>query len=125
MSFHTITMLVRFAVTAIPEQAQYLDELRAIPLSQRKDDQRVINLVKGLKEKWQKGSKIERLATFGWIEGETIELFCNMLDQLDTLREQYACEVARNGQPTELKDEFMEDYEKKSREVRKEIYKNN
>lgn len=112
MSFHTITMFVRWAVSADQKTAELLDTLRKLPIDTRKRDQRTINIVQDLKSTWSRGTKIERLATLGWIEHDSIMLFCEMLDSLDNLRAQYAEQVKLNGTPPELRDEDLQAYER-------------
>ncbi len=119
MSFHTITMMVRWAVTANKERSNLLDELRKIPKSEREKDHRILELVRNLKTQWQQGTQIERLAVCGWIEHESISLFCNMLDILPELRTQYKEEERKYGAPPELDNTQLEEYEKASNNARK------
>jgi len=112
MSFHTITMMVRWAVTADKPTATLLDDLKKLPLNTRKNDPRVLSIVQELKQKWSSGTKIERLATLGWIEYDSISIFCEMLDNLDKLRKEYLDQVILNGVPPELKDDDVGAYEK-------------
>ena len=114
-------MMVRWAVMADPETAKMLDEMKQIPIAQRKKDRRIIETVRGLKEKWLKGTRIERIASLGWIEDESIGFFCQMLDQLDALRKEYADEVAKKGVPPELKNTDYDQYTKTSNEARRSI----
>jgi len=112
MSFHTVTMFVRWAVSADQKTAELLDSLKALPMDSRKRDPRSLSIVQNLKSNWSRGTKIERLATLGWIEHDSLMLFCEMLDSLDNLREQYTEQVKVNGTPPELRDEDLVAYEK-------------
>lgn len=118
MSFHTITMFVRWAVTADRDTARMLDEFRNIPPNERLYDERIVSLVKNLHDSWQYGTRIERLATLGWIPHESVTIFCNMLDNLNELRAQYRDEVAKRGVPPPLNDDDLEKYEAESNKVR-------
>jgi hypothetical protein len=112
MSFHAITMFVRWAVSADQKTSELLDSLKALPMSVRKKDPRALRIVQDLKTIWSRGTKIERLATLGWIEYDSLMVFCEMLDNLDSLRSQYAEQVRINGAPPELRDEDVTAYEK-------------
>ena len=112
-------MMVRSAVMANEESQKILDELRIIPKEQRINDERIINIVRNFKIKWERGTKIEKLATLGWNESEVINLFSEMLDQLDFLRTQYQSEVDRCGNPSEISDENLERYEVVSKKINK------
>jgi hypothetical protein len=124
MSFHTVTMFVRWAVSADQKTADLLDSLKSLPMSTRKTDQRTISIVQGLKNSWSRGTKIERLATLGWIEHDSVMLFCQMLEELDSLRSQYKEQVRVNGAPPELRDEDLAAYEKAIWEENSNMKKN-
>jgi hypothetical protein len=104
-------MFVQWAVTADKKTSDLLDQLKKIPLEDRKRESRISQIVQDLKIKWSSGTKIERLATLGWIEYDSISIFCNMLDQLDQLRQEYSEQVKINGTPPPFKDEYIKDYE--------------
>ena len=112
MSFHTVTMFVRWGISEDKEICKMIDEFKTIPLNDRKKDERVINIVRELKKKWSEGTKIERLATLGWIEYDSISIFCEMIDNIDKLREEYRENVKLNGVPPELRDSDVEAYER-------------
>jgi hypothetical protein len=112
MSFHTVTMFVRWAITTDEKTSDYLDNLKQLPLEDRLKDERVISLVRNLRKKWSTGTKIERLATLGWIEHDSICIFSNMLTEIDKLRQEYAENVKVNGTPPSLQDVNLEQYEK-------------
>ena len=112
-------MMVRSALTADAESQQTLDELRLIPKSQRNQDERIINIVRNFKIKWERGTKIEKLATLGWCESEVINLFSEMLDQLDSLRKQFRDEIEKHGSPSDIGDENLDKYEKVSKSMNK------
>ena len=112
MSFNLITMLVRWVVTAQGGTYTLLDDLAKIPMVERKRDERVQYIVQFLKEKWLNGTKIEKMATLGWNEYETICIFCDIVENLAKLREQYAQEMLLyGGPPPELSDADLEKYE--------------
>jgi hypothetical protein len=121
MSFHTITMMVRWAVTADDNTAKVLEELRDMDMNSRMTDPRSIWFVKKMRNDWARGSKIERLATFGWQEYESLQLFCQMLDRLESLRKEFHDRINMVGPPPDLCDEDVELYEEKSYEERKQI----
>jgi hypothetical protein len=112
MSFHTVTMMTRWALLGTPEKNDLLDELKRIPFHTRKLDPRVIQIVKNFKNIWSNGNKIERLAVLGWQESESISIFCSMIDSIDELRKQYKEECQRHGSPSELNDTNLSQYEK-------------
>jgi hypothetical protein len=117
-------MFVRWAVTADQKTAELLDSLKALPMSTRKTDPQTTAIVQGLKHSWSRGTKIERLATLGWIEHDSVMLFCQMLEDLDSLRAQYAEQVRVNGAPPELRDEDLGAYEKAIWRENNEMKKN-
>jgi hypothetical protein len=119
MSFHTITMLTRWAVTADEKTREQIDKISLLPRDNRHNHPELVDLVKQLHQKWNNGKKIERLATFGWIEGEVCKLFDSLLYQLPELRQQYLQAVKIHGIPPELNDEDLERYEKAIKEERK------
>lgn len=112
MSFHTTTMLVRWVVSADEKTTSLLDELKNLPLEQLIKDDRVISIVKTLKLQWSSGTKIERLATLGWIEYDSIYIFSNILKNIDNLRTEYKQQIKLHGPPPPLKDEDLKSYEK-------------
>jgi hypothetical protein len=120
-------MFVRWAVSADQKTAELLNSLRDLPIATRKIDPRTLSIVQDLKSRWSRGTKIERLATLGWIEHDSIMLFCQMLDNLDSLRSQYDEQVRLNGAPPELRDEDVQAYERaiwtenKKIELKKEL----
>lgn len=116
-------MMVKWAVEADTNTAVVLDELRTLPLKQRKKDPRIEQYVKDMYKSWRKGTKIERLATLGWQEYESICLFCEMLDQLPQLRIQYMTEVITNRSLPVMRDEDVEKYEAVSKKERKKVEK--
>jgi hypothetical protein len=105
-------MFVRWGISEDKEICKMIDEFKTIPLNDRKKDERVINIVRELKKKWSEGTKIERLATLGWIEYDSISIFCEMIDNIDKLREEYRENVKLNGVPPELRDSDVEAYER-------------
>ena len=115
--------MVNWIITANKKVAAVLDELRALPKEERKKDPRVEKYVKNMYKKWQRGTKIERLATLGWMEYESICLFCDILEQLPKLRKQYMKEVQKYGKPPKFRDEDIEKYEAESYKQRKEAEK--
>lgn len=108
MSLHTITVIVRWVVTADAKTCELFDQLRAIPFGQREKDHRLVELVQTMKSKWSTGKKIERLATLGWDEKEICKLLSEMLENLPTLREEYAQQVNIHGKPREWDDQDLE-----------------
>jgi hypothetical protein len=112
MSFHTTTMLVRWVVSTDEKTSSLLDELKNLPLEQLIKDDRVISIVKNLKLQWSSGTKIERLATLGWIEYDSIYIFSNILKNIDNLRTEYKQQIKLHGTPPPLKDEDLKSYEK-------------
>jgi hypothetical protein len=123
MSFHTVTMMVRWAVTADKQTATVLDNLKRLPMETRVRDPRVLQIVQEMKRKWSVGTKIERLATLGWLEFDSIAIFCNMLDNLDQLRKEYLEQVLINGLPPDLNDDDIQSYEATVKKAQEEMKK--
>lgn len=121
MSFHTITMLTRWAVTADEKTREQIDKISLLPRDNRHNHPELVALVQQLHEKWTNGKSIERLATFGWIEGEVCKLLDSLLYQLPELRQQYLDAVKIHGIPPELNDKDLERYEKAVKEERKKF----
>lgn len=112
-------MMVRWSVTADKKTADILDQLRKLPLDQRRKNPLVKQFVTDMYKSWSTGTKIERLAILGWREHDSIELFCNLLDNLPQLRKEYIGQMLLHGKPPELKDEDLERYESESNKQRK------
>jgi hypothetical protein len=100
-------MLVRWAVT---EDKDTVDELCLIPYNNRHKNERIINIVRALREKWLRGTKIERMATLGWEEKECCQLLSDLLENLPKLRQEYQQEVEQHGLPPDLDDKDFEKY---------------
>lgn len=120
MSLHTTTMMVRYVVNA---DASFMDELRLIPFDKRKNDPRIIELVRSLKTQWSQGTKIERLATLGWNEGDSCQLFSELIENLPQIRAEYSQQLRIHGNPPELDDKDLEKFEKAVRDERKAMRK--
>ena len=108
MSLHTITVMVRWVVTADSKTCELFDELRTIPYGKREKDPRLVELVQTLKNKWSFGTKIERLATLGWNDPESCRLLSEMLENLPVMREEYADQVKIHGKPRDWDDQDLE-----------------
>ena len=118
MSFHTTTMMINWIVTSDKKTKKVLRDLKKIPLSKRKYDKRVETYVQEMFNSWKVGTTIERLGTFGWNEFESICLFCDLIDIMDELFEQYNSEVKKHGKPPPLKNEDLLLYEEESKKQR-------
>jgi hypothetical protein len=110
--------MVRWVVTADPI---LLDELRLIPFSERKTNPRIVEVVRTLKTKWSKGTKIERLAVLGWNENDSCQLFSELLENLPQLRVEYAQQVKIHGKPPDLDDKDLDKFEKAIQEEKKSM----
>lgn len=111
MSSHTITMMVNWAVTCEGKTSDLLSDLQQIPIEERRKDSRVLALVRSLFSKWQRSSnRIEKMAILGWKEDESLEIFCQLLDNLPRLRQEYEEQVKLYGKP-KLSDEHFVLYE--------------
>ena len=89
MSFHTTTMLVKWAVATDEKYTSLIDELKHLPVEQIAKDERVSSIIRNLKAQWSSGTKIERLATLGWIEYDYIYILSNIIKNIDQLRTEY------------------------------------
>jgi len=121
MSFHTITIMVRWVVTADQPTSELFKELRKIPLSERHRDPQLIQIIQALKTKWSTGTKIERLAVLGWDETESCKLLAEMLENLPKLRAEYAMQLKVHGKPPDLNDKDLDNFERAIREERKHM----
>ena len=87
MSFHTITMMVKWAVETDEKTNKILDDLKKLTKEERKNDPRVEILVKEMYTKWSRSyNRIERLALLGWQDFESICILSELIDQLPELR---------------------------------------
>lgn len=113
MSCHLINMMMRSILLAKNENKELVDAMIQMPSNQRKQNDTVIQFVKNLKFVWSHGTQIERLATLGWNEAEGIDIFCNILDNIDQIRKEYFEELQKHGgvEPPELKDSDISIYE--------------
>ena len=107
MSFYTITMLVRWAVT---EDKERIDELANIPYKNRHRDPQIIGIIQYLRDKWARGTKIERISVLGWDERECCQLLSDLLENLPKLRQEYEHEVQQHGTPPELDDKDFDKF---------------
>lgn len=119
MSFHTITIMVRWAVTAEEKNLELVENFRKIPLEKRENDPEFRSFIANLKKQWTQGTKIERLATLGWNEAEACKTFSNILEELPNLKIQYNEQIKIHGNPPELNDKDLDKYEKAINEERK------
>jgi len=111
MSFHTITIMIRWIVTADNDTRELLNKLKLIPFNNRQNDPKLIETVQSLKQKWSIGTKIERLATLGWCESVICKLFSEMLENLDILQSEYEELLKIHGKPPELNDKDLDKFE--------------
>ena len=116
---HTINAMVRFAVSATPEEYKTLVDLSLIPSQTRLSDPRLVSIVDSMKEKWTVGNRIDRLAVLGWTDYESRKIFSQLLDNLPTLVQEYNNMLRVHGQPPKLEDKDLERYEKAVREISK------
>jgi hypothetical protein len=125
MSFHTITMFVRWAVMADEKTIEFINDLRKLSLQERLREPRIIPYVEDLRKQWASGTKIEKLATLGWIPRESETLLCNVVENIEHLRKEYEKEVKKHGgiEPPNLKDEDVYLYEEKAEEERQKFKK--
>lgn len=121
MSFHTITIMVRWVVTADQKTRELFRELRTIPFNERHKDARLIELVQGLHKKISWGTKIERLGSLGWDEYESCKLLAEMLENLPKLLAEYEQMVKIHGKPPEWDDKDLEKFERAIVEERKSM----
>jgi hypothetical protein len=90
MTKHVINMMVREVLTnEDAKELQLYDDLAKLPYSERIFDVRTVEYVKKLHDKWRYQSRITLLATLGWQAYESAQIFCMVLENLKSLREQY------------------------------------
>ena len=111
--------MVQWIVNADFETCELFDQLRSISFNDRKKDDRLIQLVRDLKQKWSAGLKIERMATLGWNENDICQLLCELLENLPRLRKEYAVQVDIHGNPPNVNDKDFEKFEKAIRDEKK------
>lgn len=113
MSCHLINMMVRTVLLAKDETKELIDTILKIPRENRNRNDTCVEFVKNLKFIWTHGTQIERLATLGWDDRESLEIFCSILDNLDELKREYQKELENHGgkEPPELKDSDIKIYE--------------
>jgi hypothetical protein len=119
MSFHTQTMLTRWAVMAQGDDLKALETLKMVDYHNRDKNPALISIVKSLKDKWSYGKKIERLATLGWIESDVCKMLNDLIECLESIREEYSKMVAEHGTPPDLDDKDLRAYEEYSNRIRK------
>ncbi len=120
MSFHTITMVTRWALTADEDTIEILEQLRILSPEERKKSPILQKIVQNLFNHWRRenATRIERLATLGWKEYEVICMISEILDNWKKLKKEFRQQVRQYGQPAPLRDEDTEAYEQ---EIWKEI----
>jgi hypothetical protein len=117
MSNHTIAMFVNWALNSGSEVNNFLDSIVTnIKPEDRFNNTTIRDQVRSLKAKWTKGSKIERLAVLGWIEDDSVRVFCDLLNQLPQLRKEFKDEINLYGNP-KIDDKDLEQYEKEVRKI--------
>lgn len=119
MSFHTTTCMINEIITAEGKLAEQINELSTLSYAKRKDNPQALQIVQDMKNRWQVGTKIERLATLGWMEYESLQLFCSIIDNLEQLKKEYNDQVRQYGKPPPLREQNIDDYEKESTIQRK------
>jgi hypothetical protein len=109
MSFHTITQLVKFALT---HDSDVIEKLRNIPYNNRHEDKELKSLIQQLKKTLSEGSKIERFAICGWSDYESEKVFSDILENLPQLRKEYDEQLSHNrGKMSEFTDDNFEKYQ--------------
>lgn len=112
MPFHTEIMMSRWVVTSNKERLNVLKSLQKLPMHIRLMDRRVAEYIAQMKRDWSRGTKIERMATFGWNDTENTNLLCVMIENLDDMISNYKEQVALYGPPPEFNDAQFDEYKK-------------
>lgn len=107
MSFHTVTMMIRWILTNNDPRIQ---TLRSFSYDVRLKNQLTKDLVNELKEKWNNGSRIEKLAVLGWNDFEAQKLLCDIIQDYNNLKIQFDTHTSIYGSPSEITDENLELY---------------
>jgi len=126
MSFYAVIMFTRWLVNTDEDEREWIEKMGALPMEKRKRDPSVEEKVKELFGLWRRGTRMERIATLGWLDAESIGLMCQVIEERARIRQEYQEEVARNGGVMpEMKDAdfraFMVETEKARDAMRKKI----
>lgn len=81
------------------KDTEIIDYIEKLPVEGRETNDTVKQYVSALKFRWERGTKIERLATLGWIERDAIKLFCSLIDNKDRIRAEYSEMEKKFGAP--------------------------
>lgn len=111
MSFHTVTMLMRWVMTARGDSDYKIQAIRRIPYESRVDSELLKNTVNAIKEQWARGSKIEKLALLGTTEQEFYKLFSDILENYESLKAQFKQHASIYGAPSDISDSNLNLYE--------------
>ena len=123
MSFHTMTVMIDWFVHMDEKTTQDIERLQTIPYHIRLYDENVVKYVEEMKSIWSRGTKVQRLAVLGWETSETIKLFCNIVENLDKIAEEYRENVEKYGIVPSVKNADIDEYEKVTRKQLKKISK--
>jgi hypothetical protein len=107
-----MTMMIRWILTAQGDDERKIIELRRIPYSNRLQNKLLLDTVNCIKEKWAKGTQIEKLAVIGWNDNDVCKLLTDVLENYDSLRSQFNQHTSIYGSPSEITDNNLELYEK-------------
>lgn len=112
-------MMMHWIVNTDLETSKVLQELHTMSYGDRKKDPRALDYVQKMRKKWSAGTQVERLATLGWIEYESLEMFCSMLEHLPKILAEYKDNIDKHGRPTDITQANVTDYEKEADVQRK------
>lgn len=110
MSFHTVTMLIRWILTAKDDDFKQISFLKSLTYRERCKNNEVKILVSKLKETWGSGTKIEKIAVFNWNDNEVEKIFCDILENYDSLKTQFDAHASIYGSPSEITDNNFDLY---------------
>jgi hypothetical protein len=115
MSYYRLPLMIRWVVET---DQKNIEKFLQMSMSERLESKEFKNLVKQLKTQWEDGTKIQRLATFGWVDEESEHFMSNILENLDQIRAEYMEQVKLNGPPMDFSDENLELFEKAVKECK-------
>lgn len=108
--------MVRWLGESNSTRLEVLKRLRNMSFENRFKHPQSKRYVQSMYDAWYGSSnKIERLAVLDWKEAEILQVFCNMLEQMDSLIEQYNQEKQTTGNSV-LANENFDSYMKASLE---------
>ena len=92
-------MMVHVFMNPGEKDREIIDYIEKLPVETRETNDTVKQYVSALKFRWERGTKIERLATLGWNDQDSVRMLCSLIDNKERIRAEYAEMERKFGTP--------------------------